>query len=105
MGFLLEQGSQLSSAEIAQIAKLFMKPKCQPRGPPPYLYVLFNETRRILLDMISVILEFRSSEYVDEMVLVLLSTFTPGQPPTIKYDYASFIANKIHAQFMNLERE
>ena len=28
MGFLLEQGSQMSSAEITQIAKLFMKPDC-----------------------------------------------------------------------------
>jgi len=28
MGFLLEQGSQLSSAEIARIAKLFMKLEC-----------------------------------------------------------------------------
>ena len=42
--------------------------------------------------MISVILGFRSNEYVDEIVLVLLSTFTPRQPPAIKYDYASFIA-------------
>jgi len=66
---------------------------------------LFNETGRIILDMISVILGFRSSEYVDEIVLVMLSTFTLGQPPAINYDYASFIANKIHAQFMNLERE
>jgi len=54
--------------------------------------------------MIATILGFRSSEFVDEMVLVLLSTFTPGQPPTIKYDYASFITDKIHGQFMNLER-
>jgi len=66
---------------------------------------LFNEIGRIILDMISTILGFRSSEYVDEMVLVWLSTFIPGQTPTIKYDYASFIASKIHAQFMNLERE
>jgi len=105
MGFLLEQGSQLSNAKIARIAKLFMKPECPPQGPPPYLYVSFNETGRILLDMISMILGFRSNEFVDEMVLVLLSAFTPGQPPAIKYDYASFIANKIHGQFMNLERE
>lgn len=79
-----------------------MKPECQPQGPPPYLYVSFNETGRILLGMISVILGFRSSEFVDEMVLVLLSTFTPGQPPAIRYDYDSFILDKIHAQFMNL---
>ena len=30
MGFLLEQSSQLSSTEITRIAKLFMKPDCQP---------------------------------------------------------------------------
>lgn len=28
MGFLVEQGSQLSSAEIARITKLFMQPNC-----------------------------------------------------------------------------
>jgi len=28
MEFLLEQGSQLSSAEIAQIAKIFIRPDC-----------------------------------------------------------------------------
>ena len=82
-----------------------MKPDCQPQGPPLYLYVWFNETGRILLDMISVILGFRSSEYVDEIVLVLLSTFTPGKPPAIKYDYASYIANKIHDQFLILDNE
>ena len=55
--------------------------------------------------MILAILGVRSSEYVVEIVLVLLSTFTLGHPPAIKYEYASFIANKFHAQFMNLERE
>jgi len=30
---------------------------------------------------------------------------TPGKPPSVQYDYATFIANKIHEQFMNLERE
>lgn len=105
MGFLLEQGSQLSSAETTRIAKLFMKLECQLQGPPPYLYVSFNETGRILLDMILVILGFRSSEFVEEMVLVPLSTFTPEQTPAIKYDNASFIADKIHTQFMNMEGE
>jgi len=35
----------------------------------------------------------------------MLSMFTPGKPPSVQYDYATFIANKIHEQFMNLERE
>ena len=39
------------------------------------------------------------------MTLVLLSIFTPGQPPAVKYDYATIIANKTHDQFINLDRE
>jgi len=34
-----------------------------------------------------------------------MSIFTPGQPPTVKYNYATFIAEKIHDQFMRLENE
>ena len=55
--------------------------------------------------MISSILGFKTSEFFDETILVILSMFTPRQPPAVKYDYASFIANKINEQFINLERE
>ena len=55
--------------------------------------------------MISYILGFKTSEYIDETTLVLLSIFTLGQPPAIKYNYAKFIANKIHDQLLNLDRE
>lgn len=105
MGFLLEKAFQLLSSEITRIAQMFMSPKHQPKGPPPYLHTFFNETGRLIVDMISSVLGFRSNEYVDDITIVLLSIFTLGQPPTVKYDYATFIANKIHAQFMNLERE
>jgi len=105
MGFLLEQASQLPNSEITHIAQMFMKPNCQPTSPPPYLHVLFTENGKLIVDMISFILGFNTSEYVDDITLVLLSIFTPGQPPTIKYDYATFIANKIHEQFINMDRE
>ena len=48
---------------------------------------------------------FNTSEYVDQLTLVLLSIFTPGQPPPVKYDFASYIADKIHDQFMRFENE
>lgn len=82
-----------------------MIPTHQPKGSPPYLHIFFNETGRLIVDMISFIFGFRSSEYVDDITLVLLSIFTPGQPPAVKYDYATFIANKIHDQFINLDKE
>ena len=55
--------------------------------------------------MIACILGFTTSEYVDELTLAYMTTFTPGQPPACKYDYAAFIADKMHEQFMRLENE
>lgn len=59
----------------------------------------------LIVDMISLIMGFNTSEFVDEVTLVLLSIFTPGQPPDVKYKYASYIANKIHDQFLRLDNE
>ena len=105
MGYLLENASQFSNSEITCIAQTFMRPECQRKVPPPYVHVWFNEAGRFIIDMISYVLGFETSEYVDETNFVLLSIFTPGQPPIVKYDYATFIANTIHDQFMSLDRE
>jgi len=48
---------------------------------------------------------FTTSEYVDELTLAFMTIFTPSQPPTAKFDYATFIAYKIRDQFMRLENE
>lgn len=105
MGFLLDQGAKLPSSEITRIAQLFMRPNFQPQQPPPYFHFGFTEAGRFIVDMISYILGFKTSEYIDETTLVLMSIFTPGQPPAVKYDFSTFIANKIHEQFMSLDRE
>ena len=105
MKHLLDQGSKLSSAEIDRIAKMFMQPNCYSRYTLPYHHAWFDEPGRLVIDMISYILGFRTSEIVDETVLALMSMFAPGHPPAVKYDYATFIARKIHEQFMNLDRE
>ena len=65
MGLLLENASQLPSSEITRIAQMFMKPNCQPQGPPPYLHTLLTETGKLILDMKSLILGFKSSKYVE----------------------------------------
>jgi len=98
MGFLLEQGPQIPNLQITHISQTFMRPDCQPKSPPPFLHVWFNKAGRFIIYMIFYVLGFKTSEYVDETTLVLLSTFTLGQPPAVKYDYATFIANKIHDQ-------
>ena len=105
MGHLVDEGSKLSTAEIDPIAKLFMRPDCQPRKLPPFCHVWFNEVGKFIIDMISYVLGFKTSEYVDETILVLMSMFVPGHLPTVKFDFATFISNKIHEQFIKLDRE
>jgi len=53
MKYLLDEGSKLSSSEIARITKTFMRADCQPKEPPPFLYAHFNEVGKLLVDMIS----------------------------------------------------
>jgi len=105
MKHLLDQGSKLSSAEIGRIANLFMRPDSQPRDSHPFHQVYFNEVGRTVIDMISYVLGFRTSEYVDETILAVMSIFIPGHLPAIKFDFATFIRNKIHEKFMSLNRE
>ena len=69
------------------------------------MLVFFIDSGKIIVDIILAVMGFNTSEYVYEQNLVLLSIFTPRQPPAIKYDYASFIADKIHDHFMRLENE
>ena len=82
-----------------------MKPDFHPQGPPPYVHAWFIETDRLILDMISFILGFKTSEFVDETILVMLSMFTPGQPPVVMYDYAKYIADRMHEQFLRMSNE
>jgi len=105
MGHLVDEGSKLSTVEIDQIAKLFMRPDLQPRESPPFCHVWFNEAGKFIIDMISYVLGFKTSEYVDETILVLMSMFILGHLPAIKFDFATFISNKIHDKFIKLDRE
>lgn len=105
MEYLPEKLTQLSQLELNHICQTFMLQKHQPKGPPPYLQNFFIEIGRLIIDMISSIMGFNTSEFVDEVTLVLLSTFTLEQPPALKYDYASYIANKIHDQLLRLCNE
>lgn len=105
MNYLLDAAAKMTSEEIQNVTRTFMKPECQPAGPPPYMDVSFIETGRLLLDMISYVLGYRTSEHVEGTMLVLLSVYSPGQPPARKFNFAKFIANKIHDQLRKVDRQ
>jgi len=67
MGYLLEKASQLPTLEISRIAQTFMLPKHQLKGTLAYLQTFFTGTGRLIVEMISLIMGFNSSEYVDDI--------------------------------------
>ena len=44
-------------------------------------------------------------EHTDESILGFISIFVPGQPPSIIYNYAEYIADSIHDQLVKLPTE
>lgn len=96
MMHLIDQGGKLSNAQITKINQLFTESGSKTMRTPPISHVYLNELGRVLVDMISYILGYRSTKYIDETILVLMPAFSPRRPLSVHYDYATFIANKIH---------
>lgn len=102
---LIKRGSKLSNDQIVKINQLFVTPGSETVRTPPIGYQYLNELGRMMVDLIGYVLGFKGLEDVDDSIMAMLSIFAPGKPPAVQYDYASYIAEKIHDQFMNLRRE
>ena len=76
-----------------------------PNINPPYSTTKFPEGYRHIISTLSFILGFFTDEYTDESILGFLSTISPGQPPSVIFDYAGFIADTIHYQLTKLPTE
>ena len=74
-----------------------------PKLNPPYSTAKFPEGSRHVISMLSFILGYFTDEHTDESILGFLSTFSPGQSPSVIFDYAGFIADSIHYQLSNLQ--
>lgn len=97
---------KLDQVKIMQIFQNFIiEDRHTPIDTPPYAATIFSQIGRHIITMLSCILGYTSDEHVDDVILTFLSIFTPGKPPTIMYDYAQFIADKMHEQFTRLPIE
>ena len=78
MGYLLENSTEIPHSELVCIFQTFMLEKHQPKSPSPYVQTCFTEMGGLIVDMISLVMGFNTSEYIDEVALMLLSIFSPG---------------------------
>jgi len=104
-GFL-DLYTKLDIPKKAQILQTFIiKESHTTKYSPPYATTIFSETGRQIITMLSCILGYTIDEHVDEVVLDFISIFCPGKPPAIMYNYAQFIADRMHEQFIRLPNE
>ena len=92
----------MTDAQVTKLNQLYIDSESVMY--PPINQVYLNQLGRDIVDMISPILGYNSIEFVDQTVPVTMLMFAPIKSP-ICYDYATYIADKIHEQLMNLARE
>ena len=101
---LINQGAKiLTEAQILKLNQLFITNSDTVLQPPIFDGYL-NQLVVDLAYMISSVLGYKSLEFIEETVLVMMTMFSPGKTP-ICYDYATYISDKMHEQFLNLSRE
>lgn len=103
---MLNRYPTLTSIKLAQFFQNFIREEQYiPKDPPRYLWTIFSSPGRDIIDMICNILGCTTSEFFDEIIISIMSIYFPDQPPAIIFDYANFIVDRKHDQFMRLENE
>jgi len=106
IGDQLDLFPKLSPARLDQIIQTYIvEEKYTPKDPPPYVYTIFSPFGKDILAMISSVLGYTTSEYIDEIILAFIPIYTPRQPPIVIYDYAKFIADRMHDHFLRMSNE
>jgi len=74
IGDLLDLFPKVSPARLAQIIQTFIaEEKYTPKEPPPYVYTIFSSFGQDIVTMISSVLGYTTSEYIDEIILAFMS--------------------------------
>jgi len=106
IGDLLDLFLKLNPAILAHIIQTFIiEEKYTLEEPPPYLYTIFSPFGQEIVAMISNVLGYTTSEYIDEIILAFMSICTPRQPLVGIYGYSKFIANRMHDHFLRMSNE
>jgi len=103
---LLDRFPKLTTAKLVEMFQNFIREeKHIPKDPPPYVATIFSPFGQDIVAMISCVLGYTTSDYINEIILAFMSIFSLGEPLAVMYDYAKFIADKMHDQFLRMSNE
>jgi len=81
IGDLLDKFPNLTTAKLAQMFQTFIKEKNHiPKDPPSYVATIFSPFGQDIVSMISSILSYTSSEYIEEIILASCPQDNPLLP-------------------------
>lgn len=106
IGDLLDRFPKLTTAKLVEMLQTFIREENHiPKSPPPYVDTIFSPFGQDIVVMISYVLGYTTSEYIDEIILAFMSIFSPRQPLAVMYDYAKFIADNMPNHFLRMSIE
>ena len=99
---LVEIYQKLDFAKRAQTLELFLAQDASlPKKNPPYPSSLFPERTKQITIFISYVLGYYSDQYVDEVIIGLLSIFYNDVKPSIVFNFIHFLAESIQQKLVN----
>jgi len=97
---------KLDLPKRSQIFQTFILEEAHiPTDSAPYSTTIFSERARQIVTILSCVLGYTTDEHVDEPILAFLSIFCPGKPPAAVFNFAQFLADRIHDQLIRLPNE
>jgi hypothetical protein len=97
---------KMTFPQRAQIFELFLPRSAQlPTTNPPYPSSMFSTKGNQVIKSLCALLGYYSDQWVDEPILGFFFIFSTDEKPTTQFDFSTFLANKIHEQFVNFTTE
>ena len=74
-----------------------------PTKDPPYPSSIFPDSTQHIFTILSYLLGCHTDQWVDEAMIGFLSILSSDSKPSVIFNYAQFLADTIHDQFLNLD--
>ena len=76
-----------------------------PTKNPPYPSSIFRDRTQHIIIVLSYLLGYNTDQWVDEAIIGFLYILSLDVKPTVMFNYAQFLADVIHEQFLKFQIE
>lgn len=103
---LIGQYQGLDFSSRVKTLELFMTPNApMPTTDPPYPSSTFPERTQHIIATLYYLLGYHNDQWIDEAIIGFWSILSLDVKPVVMFNYAQFLSNAIHDQFLKFQTE